>query len=292
MDKIPQPTKISVQPGEEKGSARIIIEPCYPGYGTTLGNALRRILLSSLPGAAVKAFKINGALHEFSSIDNVKEDLVEISLNLKLLRLRVYSDEIIRLSLNVKGEKKVTAKDITPNSDVEIVNSDLHIATLTDKNAELNMEILVNKGRGYAPTESREGEELEVGMIAIDSLYGPLKKIGYEVENVRVGQMTNWDRLILDITSDGTIDPKDGLSQAVEILIDQFTFIFEKLNPKSETAEVVEPAIDKIEIKAEPTEKKKEKEAESEKKDEAAEKEPEKKKEVKKRGRPRKKKDE
>lgn len=232
MENIPLPSKIEIQPGEEKNSAVITIEPCFPGYGTTLGNALRRILLSSLPGAAVISFKVEGASHEFSSLNYVKEDLVELSLNLKQLRCKVYSEQPVRLELKVKGEKEVTAKDIKTTSDVEIVNPDLHIATLTDKKAGLNMEIIVSQGRGYKTAESRESEELEVDMIATDALFSPIQKIGFWVENIRVGQMTNWDKLIIKIETDGTINPGLALSEAAKCLIDNFTFIRDNIIEK------------------------------------------------------------
>lgn len=283
MEKIPLPTKVEFLPGENKNTSIVIIEPCYPGYGTTIGNALRRILLSSLPGAAVKSFKIKGALHEFSSINNIKEDLVEISLNLKLLRLKVFSEEPVKLELKVKGEKKVSAGDIKPNSDVEIANPELHIATLTDKEAELDMEIIVSKGRGYITTESREKEELEVGMIAIDSLYSPIQKIGYKIENVRVGQMTNWDKLILTIETDGTITTQEALNQASNLMLEHFVFI----EANTQTGKKVAPAKEK----ALKTEKEEPIIAETAvTKDEVTEK-VEDKKEPKKRGRPRKKKE-
>ncbi len=247
MEKIPLPTKIEINPGADKNSATVVIEPCFPGYGVTLGNALRRVLLSSLPGAAVTSFKLAGTSHEFSTIDYVKEDLVEIALNLKLLRCKLHSENPVRLELKVKGEKEVTASDIKANADLEIINKDLHLATLTDKKAELNLELIVAPGRGYKTAESREGEELEVNMIAVDSLFSPIKKIGFDVENVRVGQMTNWDKLTLNIETDGTITPEQALHESAQFLIDNFDFIKNNSEKKPEikskkVAETVETA--------------------------------------------------
>ncbi len=222
---IPLPQKINYEIGEDDSDGKVIIESCYPGYGTTLGNAIRRVLLVSLPGAAVVAIKINGAeavQHEFSTLPYIKEDVLEIILNLKLLRLRVYNDEIVKIKLKKKGEGNVTAKDIKTTSDVEIVNKDLHIAQITDKKGELDMDIFVKQGRGYEPTEEKKSSDFEVGSITVDSLFSPLKNVGLKVENVRVGKMTNWDRIILSIKTDGTITFKQAFKQAVKILIKQF----------------------------------------------------------------------
>ena len=272
MEKISLPSKIEIQPGEDKNKATVSIQPCHPGYGTTLGSALRRVLLSSLPGAAVTAFKIKGVNHEFSAIPNVKEDVVEISLNLKQLRLKVHSEEPVRLELKVKGEKEVKGKDIKTTSDVEVVNPDLTIATLTSKDAEFDMELIVTQGRGYIPTEAREKEELEVGMIAIDSIFTPVRNAGFQIENVRVGQMTNYENLIMEIETDGSITPRQALELSTQILIDHFNFIAEQVSDEK---------------KSEPEEAEKEKKEET--KEEKIEEEEEKKEEKpKKRGRPKK----
>lgn len=225
MEKIPLPSSISVEQGGKPNQAIISIQPCHPGFGTTLGNALRRVMLSSLPGAAVIAFKIKGASHEYSSIPHVAEDLVEISLNLKQLRLKVFSDQPVRIELKVKGEKKVTGKDIKTTSDVEVVNPAVVIATLTDKDAELEMELIVSQGRGYVPTETREKETIEADMIAIDAIYTPVRNVGFKIENVRVGQMTNYENLLLDIETDASVTPLEALTQANAILMEHFTFI-------------------------------------------------------------------
>lgn len=228
MESIILPSKIEIKKGKLPNEATVIVEPCYYGYGTTLGNALRRVIISSLPGAAVTAVKIKGVQHEFSTIPHVKEDVIEVLLNLKQLRMKVHSAEPVRLVLKAKGEKEVTAKDIEKSSDVEIINKDLHIAEMTNKNAELEMEIFVSQGRGFVPVEAREKEKLELGAIAVDSIFTPIKNIGYKVENVRVGDITNYDKLILDIETDGTITPEDALEQGVNLLIDHFNLLLGK----------------------------------------------------------------
>jgi len=226
MQPIPIPSKLEFQNGDKPHTGQVIIEPCYPGYGITLGNALRRILLSSLPGGAVTSFKIKSVLHEFTAVKNVKEDVVEISLNLKQLRVRVLSEEPVRLTLKAKGEGAVTGKNIEKNSDVEVVNPDVHIATLTDKNAEFEMELIVSQGRGYVTTETRE-DESEVGMIGIDSIFSPVVRVNFTVDNVRVGQMTNWDKLIMEIETDGSIGPREALNESSKYLIEHFHFVQE-----------------------------------------------------------------
>lgn len=206
---------------DEKEKATFSIEPLYPGYGMTLGNSLRRVILSSLPGAAVTAVKIQGASHEFSTLPNIKEDVIEIILNLKQLRVKLHSDEeYITLSKSGKGDVK--ASDIKENSNVEIVNKDLKIATLDNAKAKIDIEIKVEKGRGFVPIEKREGEKLGVGMIAVDALYAPIKKVRYDVEKTRVGQMTDLDKLIIELETDGTVTPKQAIEQASEILVDHF----------------------------------------------------------------------
>ncbi len=246
MEPIILPSKIEIKKGKQPNTATVTVEPCYYGYGTTLGNAIRRVILSSLPGAAITAVKIKGVQHEFSTAPHVKEDVVEILLNLKQIRLKVFSTETVRLTLKVKGEKEVTAADIDKSADVEIINKDAHIATLTNKNAELEMEIFASQGRGFLPVEAREKEKLELGAIAIDAIFAPIKNIGYKVENVRVGDITNYDRLILDIETDGTITPEDALRQSVQLLIDHFNLFLTGTKAekaaKTEESEVEEKA--------------------------------------------------
>lgn len=245
MEAILLPSKIEFIPGKTSREATLVVEPCVHGYGTTIGNALRRVMLSSLPGAAVTAVKIKGAGHEFSSIPGVKEDVLELVLNLKLLRLRMYGEGPVRLMLSVKGDRVVTAKDIEATSDVEVCNPDLHIATLTDKKAELEMEIFVELGRGYVPVEERVVEKNELGMIAIDALYSPVRDVGIHVENVRVGQITNFDKLLMNIETDGTITPEEAVQQSIRILLDHFMLFLPAvaeapvLNPEAEPAPIV-----------------------------------------------------
>jgi DNA-directed RNA polymerase subunit alpha len=210
---------------EDGNKATFAIEPLYSGYGMTLGNSLRRVILSSLGGAAVTAVKIDSVAHEFSTIEGVKEDVVQIILNLKKLRFRVFSDEPQFLVLTASGKGEVTAGQIKTTSDVEIVNTDQLIATLDNAKAKLGMEIKVEKGRGYVPVENREAEKLEVGMIAVDALYSPVQRVRYSVENTRVGQMTDLDKLVMEVETDGTIAPSEAVRQAAEILVEHFQVV-------------------------------------------------------------------
>ena len=225
MENILLPSTISYQPGQRSNEGILIMEPCFHGYGTTIGNALRRVLLSSLPGAAVTAVKIKGVNHEFQAITDVKEDALEIILNLKSLRMRVFSDEPVNLKLSVSGERTITAADFESNADVEIINSDLHIATLTSASAKMSMEITVRKGRGYSSTEERDGQSSDIGTIAIDALFSPVRNVGYRVEDTRVGEITNYDKLIMTIETDGTIDPEEAVQQSAKLLIEHFTLL-------------------------------------------------------------------
>jgi DNA-directed RNA polymerase subunit alpha len=237
---IPLPNKIYFA-SEEKFKSEVVIEPLYPGYGVTIGNALRRVLLSSLPGAAVTAVKIRGVDHEFSTVPNAKEDVVDIILNLKQLRLRILQGDEpqIRLELKAKGQKEVRACDIQPDSRVEIINSDLLIATLDNKNAELSLEIFVEQGRGYVPVEIREREKPEIGVISIDAVFTPIRSVNFRVENVRVGQITNFEKLTLNIETDGTISGREALDLTSQILIEHFSLLktSELLEAKPEIAE-------------------------------------------------------
>src|SRR5579884_3394292 len=197
------------------------IEPLEAGYGWTLGNALRRVLLSSLPGAAVTSIRIEGVQHEFQDIPHVMEDVTDIVLNVKKLRLRCFSDHPVSMRLDVSGERVVTAADIEAPSTVEIVNPDLYIATLDNENARLEMELVVEAGRGYIPADSKEDQP--IGMIPVDAIYTPVQKVNYTVEHTRVGQMTNYDKIVLDIWTDGTITPDEALRQSADILVRHFT---------------------------------------------------------------------
>ncbi len=204
----------------------LTLEPLYPGYGVTIGNALRRVLLSSMPGAAVTAVKIKFVDHEFSTIPNVKEDVIQIILNLKQLRLKSTSAEPVRLTLSVKGERTVTAGDIKETDQVQIISKDMHIATLDSKAAELEMELIVEQGRGYVPVEAREHQKMEIGMLSIDAIFTPVKSVFFDVSNVRVGQITNFDKLELHIETDGTMSGGEAMDIASHILVDHFTMMF------------------------------------------------------------------
>jgi DNA-directed RNA polymerase subunit alpha len=200
------------------------IEPLEAGYGMTLGNALRRVLLSSLPGAAVTSVRIEGVQHEFQDIPNVMEDVTDIVLNVKKLRLRSFSDHPVSMRLEINGDRsnhEVTAADIMAPSTVEIVNPELHIATLDNENARLEIELVVETGRGYVPADSKEDQP--IGVIPVDAIYTPVQKVNYTVEHTRVGQMTNFDKIVLDITTDGTITPDEALRQSADILVRHFT---------------------------------------------------------------------
>jgi len=201
------------------------ISPLYPGYGMTIGNTLRRVLISSLEGAAVTSAKIKGVDHEFSAIPGVLEDVIEIILNLKKIRFKLFKDEPVTITLNAKGDGEITAGDIKTTSDIEIVNKDQHIATVTDKKTELEMELTVEKGVGYIPVEQRQKEKLSVGEMAIDGIFAPIKNVNFTVENIRVGQRTDYNKVLMDIETDGTISPEEALKKASQILIEHFNII-------------------------------------------------------------------
>ncbi|TSC53694.1 MAG: hypothetical protein LiPW39_119 [Parcubacteria group bacterium LiPW_39] len=216
---LPQKPKIVKSEGNK---AIFEIEGLYPGYGVTLGNALRRALLSSLPGAAVVGVKIKGVHHEFSTIPGVAEDVIEIILNLRQIRFKLHAAGPVKLFLAAKGEKEVKAGDIKTTSEIEIINQEQPIATITDKKTELEIEIEVDAGLGFVPVESRKKEKLEIGVIAVDALFSPIRKVNFEVENMRVGDRTDFNRLRLDIETDGSIGPEDTFKKANEILVEQF----------------------------------------------------------------------
>ena len=241
--KIPLPQKAKVLKKEEN-RAVFEIDGCYPGYGMTLGNAFRRVLLSSLPGAAITSVKIKGVSHEFSTIPYVLEDVIHIILNLKQIRFKVNSPESLplKIELKVNGEKQVKAKDIKLTSEIEIINKDAHIATLTDKKSKLEMEIEIQSGLGYVPVEQRKKEKLEIGAIAVDAIFSPIKKINYEIENMRVGDRTDFNRLSIDIETDGSINPEDAFKKAADILVDHFAlFATEKKESEGEKEEDKKP---------------------------------------------------
>ncbi len=266
METLPLPKALTIT-SERGNRATFSMEPLYPGYGMTVGNALRRVLLSSLPGAAITAVQFEGATHEFSTLPYVKEDVVDILLNLKQVRLKFHGDEPATVRIEFTGEGNVTAGDITGDSNVEVVNPKQHIATLTDKAAKLVLDLTVATGRGYVPVESREKERLPLGTIALDSIFTPMKNVNFTNENVRVGQMTNYDKLNLDVTTDGTITPTAAVEQATKILVEHFQFVLDQIqNPDNEAtpdAEILVSAIDD-EVADEPKKKTKKKKVENE----------------------------
>jgi len=210
---------------EENFSGVYEIDGLYPGYGHTLGNSLRRIILSSLPGAAITGVKIAGVTHEFSTIPNVKEDVIMLILNLKKVRIALTTDEPQTLRLKVKGIKEVTAADIECPGQASILNKDLHIASLTGKSAELDIEIRVEKGLGYVPKEVIQKERVNIGEISLDAVFTPIRRVNYEIENMRVGNRTDFNRLKLFIETDGTLLPKEALERSIEIMIAQLKAI-------------------------------------------------------------------
>ena len=259
MQKITLPNEPKYTPIDEK-SGVMEIEGCYPGYGTTLGNSLRRVLLSSLPGAAVLSVKIKGVSHEFSAIPNVMEDTIQIILNLKQVRFKVHGEGVFTVSLKVKGEKEINAGMIECPSQVEVVNADAHIATITSSKGELEIEMEVGSGIGYVAVEQQEREKKEVGTIAVDAIYTPIRRVNYTIDNMRVGKKTDYEKITLEISTDGSISPKEAFAEAVEILVNQFSVFTkisegEKEEKKNKTEEVEEEA---------ETEDKKEKEDSSE----------------------------
>ncbi len=236
MIEIEKPT-INKYIDEDGCYGKFVVEPLERGYGTTLGNALRRILLSSLPGAAVTSVKIDGILHEFSTIPGVKEDVTEIILNLKKLAVRLEGENTKRAIINAVGPKEVTAADIIGDSDIEIFNQDLHIATL-EENATLVMEINFARGRGYVPAEQNKTESTPISVIPVDSIYTPVRKVNFTVENTRVGQVTDYDRLVLEIWTDGSITPEEGVSIGAKIMQEHLN-LFIQLTDTTDAMEIM-----------------------------------------------------
>ena len=239
MIEIVKPT-ITKEIDENGHYGKFVVEPLERGYGTTLGNCMRRVLLSSLPGAAITSVKIDGILHEFSTIPGVKEDVTEIILNLKRLAVRINGDENKRAIINAVGPKEVTAADIIVDADTEIFNPDLHIATLAD-NATLVMEMNLTSGRGYVPAEQNKKENTPIAEIPVDSIFTPVKKVNFTVDNTRVGQVTDFDKLTLELWTDGSITPEEGVSIGAKIMqehlnlfiglgsdVDEMEFMIEK----------------------------------------------------------------
>lgn len=246
LEKIYLPQNIEILE-EEGNSATFNIHPYHPGYGPTVGNALRRVLLSSLPGSAITDVKIEKVDHEFSASDGVKEDMLTVLLNLKQVRLSSEGDEPAEINLKVSGKKKVTAGDFETPPDITVANPELLIATLTDEKASLEMHCTVERGRGYVPAETGEREQREIGRIAVDSIFTPVKRVSFGVENARVGQATDYHKLALTIETDGTVSPKEALQQAASILRDHFAELtgdFEIALTGDRPEEVHEPTIE------------------------------------------------
>jgi len=268
MQNIALPKKIDFLKGEQENQEAIVVEPLYPGYGMTLGNSLRRVLLSSLPGAAVTGVKIKGVSHEFMALPHIKEDVLEIILNLKQLRLKVFSEEEeVKLELKVKGKKAVTAADIK-SGEVEIKNPDLVIANITDEAGSLDMEIYVKEGRGYKMSEGDKKENKDVNFIEIDSIFSPVLSVSIDIEPARVGKMTNWDKLVLNVKTDGTISPKDAFEESVKILVEQYSALLAPAESEAMLEEVAtDLGLEEVEaeteeaVEAKPRKEKKEKEA-------------------------------
>ncbi len=244
METIFLPSKMHFAPGAVANESILTIEPLHHGYGTTVGNALRRVLLSSLPGAAVTAMKIKGVQHEFSTVPGVKEDVLDIMLNMKKLRMKVHSEEPVVLKLVANAVGVVTAAAIEKNADVEIANPELELATITDAKTPFDMEITVSRGRGYVPTEERDSAPTEIGVIAVDAMFSPVRNVGFRVENTRVGEITNYDKLIMNITTDGTVTPQEAVEQSTKILLNHFTWIQGQLNHASLTEQIARAAED------------------------------------------------
>ncbi len=238
---------------EEGNKGVFEIDGLYPGYGHTLGNSLRRIILSSLPGASVTSIKIDGVSHEFQTVDGIKEDIIVLILNLKKIRFKMLTDEEQTVTLSVKGPKEVFASDIKTSGQVEVLNPDLYIATLTGK-IDLNIELKIEKGLGFIPKEMIQKEKVEIGTIAVDAIFTPIRRVSYEVENMRVGDKTNHNRLRISIETDGTLTPREALSESIVIMIEQLKAIVDfkeevKEVKKASKKEEVEDSEEEVEDK-------------------------------------------
>jgi DNA-directed RNA polymerase subunit alpha len=237
MIEIEKPKVENVEISENGTYGKFVVEPLERGFGTTLGNSLRRVLLSSLPGAAATSVQIDGVLHEFSTIEGVYEDTTQIILNLKKLSLKIHSDEIKTLEIDVDGGGVITAADIRHDSDVEILNPDLHIATLAE-GARLYMKISAERGRGYVPADGNKRDDHPIGVIAIDSIYTPVSRVNYHVTNTRVGQVTNYDKLTLEVWTNGSLRPEEAVSLGAKILSEHLN-LFVTLTDEAQEAEIM-----------------------------------------------------
>jgi DNA-directed RNA polymerase subunit alpha len=248
MIEMEKPRIECIESTDDNSYGKFVIEPLERGYGITLGNSLRRILLSSLPGAAVTSIKIDGVLHEFTTIPGVVEDVTEIILNIKELRIKLFSEQSKTLYIDYEGEGEIKASDIKADSDVEILNPDLHIATVSGS-SRFFMELNVNHGRGYVSADKNKLPNQPIGVIPVDSIYTPVKKVNYTVENTRVGQVTDYDKLSIEVWTDGSIAPDEAISLGAKILSDHLN-LFINLTDRAKNAEILvekgEPARDKI----------------------------------------------
>ena len=248
MIEIEKPRIECIESPTDESYGKYVMEPLERGYGTTLGNSLRRVLLSSLPGTAVTSIRIAGVQHEFSTIRGVKEDVTEIVLNIKRIIARLHSDEPKTVYIEAAGECEVTAGDIKADSEVEILNPELHIATL-GPDASLSIELTVDHGRGYVPANKNKGPQQVIGTIPVDSIYTPVLKVNYAVENTRVGNQTDFDKLTLEVWTDKTISPRDAVSLGATILVDHFTLftdLSDSISNRSTVMEKVETQRDKV----------------------------------------------
>jgi DNA-directed RNA polymerase subunit alpha len=237
MIEIEKPKIEVVEVSEDSTYGKFVVEPLERGYGTTLGNSLRRILLSSLPGAAVISIEIDGVLHEFSTIEGVVEDTTQIILNVKTLSLKIHSDEEKVLEIDAEGAGVITAADIRADSDVEILNPELVIATL-EEGARLHVRMVANRGRGYVAAEQNKRSDMPIGVIPIDSIYTPISRVNYQVENTRVGQVTNYDKLTLEVWTDGSIRPEEAVSLGAKIMTEHLN-LFVGLTDEAQEAEIM-----------------------------------------------------
>lgn len=246
MLEIEKPKIECVEVSEDGNYGKFVVEPLERGYGITLGNALRRILLSSLPGVAATSIKIDGVLHEFSTVPGVKEDVTELILNIKTLALKMTGEGPKTIYIDAQGPGEVTGADIKTDGDVEVINKDLHIATL-DEGGKLYMEITVNRGRGYVSQTKNKTDELPLSAISIDSIYTPVKRVNFTVDNTRVGQITDYDKLTLEIWTNGTIKTEEAISLSAKILIEHFKLFMTLTDHANDVEIMIEKEEDKKE---------------------------------------------
>lgn len=237
MIEIEKPRIECIEVSEDNSYGKFVVEPLERGYGITLGNSLRRLLLSSLPGAAATAIKIEGVLHEFSTIAGIKEDVTEIILNIKELRLQSFADEDKTIFINIENGGEVTGADIQTDADIIVLNKDLHIATV-EENANFYMEITVSKGRGYDSAEKNKNDDMPIGVIPIDSIYTPVKRVVYKVEDTRVGQVTDFDRLVLEVYTDKSMTPVEAVSLSAKIMSEHLN-LFIELSERAKNTDIM-----------------------------------------------------